>query len=151
MSSEVCAPALVIRKCCMDDAHAMTSLMRQSSYPTTLNVMRERLTMMDKQSSRCTFVAEMDGEVVGTVGLEVVHKQDMKKPVLWITSLVVDEHHRKMGLGQRLIRKVEEFASELSCSDLFVAYKADGATCAAKTFYLKQGFSCSGYRLSKIL
>jgi N-acetylglutamate synthase-like GNAT family acetyltransferase len=151
MSSEICAPTLVIRKCCMNDALAMTSLMRQLNYPTTLNVMKERLTMMDQQLSQCSFVAEVDNEVVGTVGLEVVQKKDMEKPVIYITSLVVDEKFRKMGLGKRLIKEVEAMASELSCSHLLVGYKAERGPGTAKTFYLKQGFECSGYRLSKAL
>ncbi|GGA23742.1 GNAT family N-acetyltransferase [Paenibacillus physcomitrellae] len=151
MSSEICAPTLVIRKCCSNDAIALTSLMRQLSYPTTLNVMKERLTMMDNQSSQYSFVAELNGEVVGTVGLEVVRKQDMKQPVLVITSLVVDKKFRKMGLGKRLINQVELIANELSCSHLHVGYKAERGPGSAKSFYLKQGFECNGYRLSKAL
>lgn len=151
MSSEVCAPVMVIRKSCLNDAFAMTSLMRQLSYPTTLNVMKERLTMMEKQSSGCMFVAELDGKVVGTVGVQLLHKQDMERPVLWITSLVVDQKHRKTGVGKRLIREAESFAERLACSHMHVDYKADGKSCPAKTFYLKQGFECSGYRLSKAL
>ncbi|WP_162515378.1 GNAT family N-acetyltransferase [Paenibacillus pinistramenti] len=129
----------------------MTSLMRQLSYPTTLNVMKERLTMMDKQSSQFSYVAELDGEVVGTVGLEVVRKQDMEKPVMFITSLIVDKRFRKMGLGKRLVDKVEEMASDLSCSHMHVGYKAERGPGPAKDFYLKQGFECTGYRLSKPL
>lgn len=151
MSSEACAPALVIRKCCSNDAQAMTSLMRQLSYPTTLNVMKERLAMMEEQPSRCLFVAEVNGEVVGSIGVQMLHKKDMDKPVLWITSLIVDENHRMMGLGKRLIDEAQIFAYSKFCSHLFVNYKADGASGAAKTFYLKQGFECSGYRLSKVL
>ena len=150
MSSEVCTPALVIRRCCLTDAPAVTHLMRQLSYPTTVNVMKERLTMMDKQSSKCLFVAELDGEIAGSIGVEVVRKQDMKKPVLWITSLVVDEKYRKRGLGKRMIEKVEAMADTLSCSHMHVVYKVDGRS-AAESFYLKQGFECTGYRLSKTL
>lgn len=151
MSTQVCAPSLVIRKCCVDDAGAMTSLMRQLSYPTTLSVMKERLAMLEKDENHCTFVAEVDGKVVGTIALEVVLKKDMKQPLARITSLVVDEQHRKQGLGKRLVAEVENQVRRCGSSDLLVGCKADGKSAGAKTFYQHLGFELRGYRFHKTL
>lgn len=43
MSNNVEAPVLMIRECELRDAEAVTGLMREVSYPTTTNVMKERI------------------------------------------------------------------------------------------------------------
>ncbi|AWB44935.1 GNAT family N-acetyltransferase [Paenibacillus sp. CAA11] len=151
MSNEVCAPMLVIRECCTEDARAMTSLMRQLNYPTTLNVMKEQLAMLENDSQHSTLVAEVDGAIVGTIALEVVRTQDMAKPIAKITSLVIDEKHRKQGLGKRLVNEVESRVRRLGSSHLLVGCKADGPSVKATAFYERLGFECNGYRLSKTL
>ncbi|MBA9085273.1 N-acetylglutamate synthase-like GNAT family acetyltransferase [Fontibacillus solani] len=151
MSSQVCAPALVIRKSCSEDVLSMLSLMRQLRYPTTQSVLKERLTMLESHPTQCSLVAELDGVVVGTIFLGMHQTHDMTDPVARITALIVDENHRRSGIGERLIDKAEAWGKERGSSELFVSIAKEEGRKYAKSFYENHGFTCFGYRLSKAL
>ncbi|MNM76620.1 putative acetyltransferase [compost metagenome] len=151
MSSQVCAPALEVRKSCSEDVLPMLSLMRQLRYPTTPSVLRERLTMLEDHPTQCSFVAELDGVVVGTIFLGMHQTHDMTEPVSHITALVVDEDHRRSGIGEHLIDMAEAWGKEKGSTQLVVSIaKVDGRK-SAKSFYESHGFTCFGYRMSKAL
>jgi len=150
LSIEVCAPTLVIRKCCSEDAHHMLPLMRQLRYPTTPSVLKERLCMLEEHEQLASLVAELDGVVVGTVFLRQHQTHDMPRPVTRITALVVDEKHRGTGIGKRLLREAENWGRERGSSQLLVSVAGEN-NMSSKSFYEYSGFSCMGYRLSKEL
>ncbi|MNH90886.1 Aminoglycoside N(6')-acetyltransferase type 1 [compost metagenome] len=150
MSNQVCAPALLIRKCSREDAKDITALMRQLRYPTTVSVMEERLATCENHPHFRNFVAELDGEVVGTVSLRQLQTHDMEQPVTRITALVVDENHRGKGIGKRLIHEVESWGKRKGSQELFLS-TGDEERTDAKPFYERMGFECAGYRLYKTL
>ncbi|GIP20024.1 MULTISPECIES: GNAT family N-acetyltransferase [Paenibacillus] len=152
MSNQVCAPALLIRKCSHHDAKEITALMRQLRYPTTVSVMEERLTALENHPNYRNFVAELDGKIVGTISLKQLKTHEMKQPVTRITALVVDENHRGKGIGTTLIQEVEAWGKRKGSQELFLStgddnhYRPD-----ARPFYERLGFECAGYRLYKTL
>lgn len=148
MSSQVYAPSLVIRKSCREDAQAITLLMRQLRYPTTLSVMQERLAMLEHHPLECNLVAELDGKVIGTIGLKQLRTQDMGELVTRITSLVVDEQHRRKGIGKRLIAEVETWGKQQGSVQIFLPTDGERSS-ESKAFYEQVGFECNGYRLLK--
>ncbi|WP_410768462.1 GNAT family N-acetyltransferase [Fontibacillus sp. BL9] len=150
MSIQVCAPALVIRRCCSEDVHAMLPLMRQLRYPTTPSVLKERLSMLEGHDQLCSLVAEVDGVVIGTIFLKQHQTHDMAKPVTRITAMVVDEKHRGNGIGKRLLLEAESWGRRRSSSQMFVSVAGDN-NLTSKSFYEYSGFTCAGYRLSKDL
>ncbi|MBP1999614.1 putative N-acetyltransferase YhbS [Paenibacillus shirakamiensis] len=150
MSNQVYAPALLIRKCSGNDAKAITVLMRQLRYPTTVSVMKERLTSLENHPHYRSFVAELDGKVVGTISLRQFQTNDMERPVTRITSLIVDEDHRGKGIGKLLMAEVEAWGKRKGSEELFLS-TGDDHRLEAKPFYEHLGFQCSGYRLSKSL
>lgn len=151
MSSQVYAPVLVIRESCCEDVHAMIPLMRQLRYPTTPSVLKERLSMMEDHPTLCSFVAELDGVVVATIFLQLHQTHDMKTSVTSITALVVDEQHRRAGIGERLMREAELWGKERGSSELFVSIAREEGSKSVKSFYEQYGFTCKGYRLNKII
>lgn len=150
MSTQVCAPTLVIRRSCCEDVHQMLPLMRQLRYPTTPGVLKERLAMMENHDQLCSLVAELDGAVVGTIFLKQHQTHDMANPVTGITALVVDEKHRGTGIGKRLLSEAEAWGKVRGSSQLFVSVAGDN-NLNSKSFYEYSGFTCMGYRLSKAL
>lgn len=150
MSTQVCAPAIVIRNGCCDDVHHMLPLMRQLRYPTTPSVLKERLSMVEGHPFLISLVAELDGVVVGTMFLKQHQTHDMKKPVTRVTALIVDEKYRGIGIGKRLVLEAEAWGRERGSTDLVLSTARD-SNFTAKTFYEHMGFSNSGYRMSKSL
>jgi ribosomal protein S18 acetylase RimI-like enzyme len=91
-------------------------------------------------SSRSLFVAEEDGEWVGTVGCFVrVDPTEAQLISMWI-----DPAARGRGLGELLIRRVGAWATERGCRTvvLFVQ-EANGP---AQKLYAKLGFRATGAR-----
>lgn len=150
MSSLVAAPALVIRKSCVDDVNQLLPLMRQLRYPTTPSVLRERLSLLESSPQLCTLVAEVDGILVGTIFLKQYQTHDMIRPVTQITAMIVDEKHRGNGIGRRLLEEAEKWCKEQGSGQLVLSSKAENQL-NAKAFYEHLGFVCFGYRLSKTL
>ncbi|WP_055107838.1 GNAT family N-acetyltransferase [Paenibacillus ihumii] len=150
MSSMVFAPALVIRRSCSGDVDQMLPLMRQLKYPTTPSVLKERLGMLEDHPLLCSFVAELDGQLVGTTFLKQHQTHDMSNPVTQITAMVVDEKHRGTGIGRQLVEAAEVWAREQGSLQLVLSAGGE-RNMLAKSFYEHMGFICRGYRLSKSL
>lgn len=151
LSSQVCAPALIIRKGCIDDVHHLLPLMRQLRYPTTFNVLKERLRMLENNQQHHNLVAEVDGVVRGTIFLKQYQTHDMNRPITQIIAMIVDENHRSNGIGKRLMSEAESWSKDRGSSQLFLSIMGENSL-SAKSFYERMGFICSGYRrLSKTL
>lgn len=122
--------------------------MRQLRYPTTANVLKERLAMLESHEQMSCLVAELDGKVIGTVFLKQHQTHDMSKPVTLITALVVDDKHRGQGIGRRLLREAERWSAARRSSQLHVSIARENSF-SSKPFYECCGFTCAGYHLSK--
>ncbi|WP_110932567.1 GNAT family N-acetyltransferase [Paenibacillus bouchesdurhonensis] len=150
MSSMVLAPALVIRRSCSGDVEQMLPLMRQLKYPTTPSVLHERLCLLEEHPLLCSYVAELDGKLIGTTFLKQHQTHDMSHPVTLITAMVVDEKHRSTGVGRQLVEAAEAWAQEQGSNQLVLSAGGE-RNMLAKSFYEHMGFICRGYRLSKSL
>lgn len=148
MSSQVCSPVLVIRRSSCADVQYMIPLMRQLRYPTTVNVLKERLAMLENHEQMSCLVAELDGKVVGTVFLKQHQTHDMSKPVTLITALIVDDQHRGQGIGRRLLDEAERWGAVRHSSQLHVSIARESSF-SSKPFYERCGFVSAGYHLSK--
>ncbi|HEY4392200.1 MAG TPA: GNAT family N-acetyltransferase [Paenibacillus sp.] len=151
LSSQVYAPALIIRKGCSDDVHHLLPLMRQLRYPTTHSVLKERLRMLEDNQQHHSLVAEVDGVVRGTIFLKQYQTHDMNQPITQIIAMIVDEDHRSSGIGKRLMSEAESWCKDCGSSHLFLSVTNENSL-IAKSFYESMGFTCTGHRrFSKIL
>ena len=120
IESVLSAPALLIRNFEKNDLEAVTSLMRELNYPTTLNVMRERMEAMNDNPLYGNLIAEVDGVVVGMIMLRQVKSFTMTEPVTQITSVIVTSSYRGQGIGKRLIRGAETWGRQHGSHLLFL-------------------------------
>ncbi|WP_286154918.1 GNAT family N-acetyltransferase [Bacillus sp. FJAT-27264] len=153
MDSSTLAPVLQIRKCGMEDLEKITALLRELGYPTTVNVMKERLEGMENNPLQCTLVAELDNEVVGMIGLRQVSSfSKQQESITEITALIVSEEIRGNGLGKRLVAAGEEWARHKGCCKLFLRSGNRVERAPAHAFYKHIGFEkTAGYRFNKAL
>lgn len=153
MDSSTLAPVLQIRKCDINDLERVTALLREFGYPTTVNVMKERIESMESNPFYCTLVAELDQEVVGMIGLRQVSSFSKQQDcVTEITALIVSEELRGNGLGKRLVAAAEEWARDKGCCQLYLRSGNRVERAPAHAFYQHIGFEKSaGYRFNKAL
>ncbi|CAH1190451.1 MULTISPECIES: GNAT family N-acetyltransferase [Paenibacillus] len=151
MSNNVEAPVLTIRECELRDAEAVTGLMREVCYPTTANVMRERIQGLENNPNACMLVAEVDEQIIGMIGLQCVQSHAYPEPAAQITSLIVGQKHRGGGIGRRLMSHAEDWGRKQGGKQLFVTGANRDVASSAYSFYEHIGFQKRGYRFSKVL
>jgi ribosomal protein S18 acetylase RimI-like enzyme len=93
---------LETRKAALSDAATLSRLTLQLGYDCSEVMMRRRLIRLRDDLEHAVFVAALDGhEVVGWVHVEV-RTPLWSDPFAEITGLVVDVHHRRLGIGRAL-------------------------------------------------
>lgn len=91
--------------------------------------------------------AEQDGIIAGFASLSIQHNFWQGGPILYITTLIVDEKARSRGIGTALIRAIETIAADRKCGKI----ELDSAfhRVEAHAFYEKNGFTKRAYLYSK--
>ncbi|MGM1046182.1 MAG: GNAT family N-acetyltransferase [Bacillota bacterium] len=151
MESVLSAPALLVRTFEKKDLESVTSLLRELNYPTTLNVMRERMETMECNPLHCNMIAELDGKVVGMMMLRQVKSFVRTEPVTQITSLIVTSSCRSQGIGKRLVRGAETWGKQQGSDLLFLTSGNREGLAPAHAFFEHIGFEKAGYQFVKQL
>ncbi|WP_422660877.1 GNAT family N-acetyltransferase [Paenibacillus sp. EC2-1] len=151
MDSVLSAPALLIRTFEKKDLESVTSLMRELHYPTTLNVMRDRMEMMSANPLYCNMIAELDGKVVGMMMLRQVKSFAETEWATQITSLIVTSSCRSQGIGKRLVRGGENWGKQQGSNLLFLTSGNREGLAPAHAFFEHIGFEKAGYQFIKQL
>ncbi len=152
MNSNILAPALQIRNSdCECDLEAVISLMRELNYPTTINVMRERIQASENNPKLCTMVAELEGKVVGMIALNQVKSYARSETATQVSALIVSEEHRGQGIGKRLIRSAEAWGQNQGSHILFLTSGNRVERAPAHAFYEHIGFEKIGYQFVRRL
>jgi GNAT superfamily N-acetyltransferase len=131
------------------DVAAVVRLLTQLGYPADAPAVARRLERLTESDSDRLFVAEVDGEVVGLAGLHVSPSVEYDAPAAKVSAIVVDEDHRRLGIGEALLQAVELDARERGCGLLFLttAHRRRDA----HEFYRRLGFEQTGFRFAKSL
>jgi GNAT superfamily N-acetyltransferase len=95
------------------------------------------------------FVAEVDGEVVGMIDLELLPRLNFSTPMAWVPDLIVTDGRRSLGAGAALLARAEEAAREEGAWALTLE-SANWRT-RAHAFYLRQGMDDSAHSFTKVL
>lgn len=151
MESVLSAPALLIRTFEENDLESVTSLMRELNYPTTLNVMRERMETMAANPLYCNLIAELDGKVVGMIMLRQVKSFVKAETATQITSLIVTSSCCSQGIGKRLVRSGENWGKQQGSNLLFLKSGNREGLAPAHAFFEHIGFEKAGYQFIKHL
>jgi ribosomal protein S18 acetylase RimI-like enzyme len=128
---------------------ALARLLDELGYPASPDVVAKRLgRLTTSEADRC-LVALVDGEIAGmaTVHASLTIVDDA--PVAKLSAIVVDQRHRRRGVGNALLSAIEAHARAGGCSLLFLttAERRDGA----HGFYRRIGFEETGRRFAKRL
>jgi N-acetylglutamate synthase-like GNAT family acetyltransferase len=139
---------VTIRDARFEDSAAIADLLGQLGYPTTVEAVEARLARLARVGDKVV-VADLDGSIVGLASLRLSPSIEYDTPAGQLASLVVDEAHRRAGVGRALVEAMEAEARRLGCGALFLTTAAHRA--GAHAFYERLGFEHTGRRYAKVV
>ncbi len=131
------APA-TIRAARLSDAGDIAHLTTQLGYDLTEADAADRLSRLLLRDDQQFFVADVDGCAVGWVHVVFAEYVDAE-PFVVIGGLVVDQNHRRLGIGRALMDHAEVWARERGCS--MVRLSSSATRSAAHRFYENLGYA----------
>jgi N-acetylglutamate synthase-like GNAT family acetyltransferase len=139
------APSLVIRAAKPGDADAVAKLLRQLSGVVQSDDDIARHLAALRKAGAGLHVAEL-GRLVGCVGWAVVPTIH-RGPVGRITVLVVDEGHRRVGTGTKLLATVEDILAKKGCT--LIEVMSDIEIKNSHNFFRTLKFEQTSYRFTR--
>lgn len=91
--------------------------------------------------------AELRGTMAGFACLSVQHNLWEEGFILYITTMIVDERHRRQGAGTAMVKAIERIAKDSGCRR--IELESSFHRTAAHEFYEKNGFNKRAYFFSK--
>jgi N-acetylglutamate synthase-like GNAT family acetyltransferase len=140
---------LKIRNARPQDARVLAQLVRQLGYPTSTEAVSARMARLAASKADRLVVAELDGEVVGLASLHVSLSVEYDEPAAKLSAIVIDERHRRRGVGEALVTVLEAEARERGCGLIFLTTAERRKE--AHSFYRRLGFQETGRRFAKSL
>jgi GNAT superfamily N-acetyltransferase len=138
---------IVTRESQASDHYSIAILLHQLGYEATPALILEKLQFLTASPTDKIFVATVLDKVVGSISLHALPLFHAAGYLGRITSMVVDEHYRRDGIGTALITAAENWFQTVGCVKLEVTsgdHRPD-----AHRFYAKHGFLRDGQRLAK--
>ena len=141
---------LRIRPAAESDATAISRLVGQLGYPAQPQQIAPRLADLTSHPPATAVVAETPaGSVVGIATAHIHFSLHKSEPIAWLTSLVVDDDARGIGIGSALLAYAERWAIDNGAIRLTLS--SANHRREAHQFYERRGYEISGIRLSKQL
>jgi GNAT superfamily N-acetyltransferase len=126
---------------------AIAALLDELGYPSTAAQVEARLAALP--AGELVLVAEIDGQVAGLAGLRVEPLIERDEPSGRLTALVVASRWRGRGLGESVVRAVEEEARARGCQRIVLS--SGNHRGEAHAFYERLAYEATGRRFAKEL
>ncbi len=129
---------LTVRPMDERDLPAVTALTAQLGYPSTFDQITQRYQLIATDGDCALYVADLDGAVAGWVYVRgILLLEDEPRAEVW--GLVVDERHRRQGIGEALMRRAEAWARDAGYREL--SLRSNVARAEAHAFYQRVGYT----------
>lgn len=133
------------------DLAGLAALMADLGSPTSIEDMKLRMERIAGSPNYFTFVAVLDHQIVGMIGLRMQHSYVSNDLKTQVSSLVVKPEVQGHGVGKALLAHAEDWAVEQGSHFVYVNSGIKEERTDAHAFYKKRGYSVTGYRFAKKL
>jgi GNAT superfamily N-acetyltransferase len=141
--------SIALREPTSEDAAAIAELLGELGYPTTAQQAAERLDRIAADPSTVAFVAEVEGQVAGLGALHAQNLVERDELGCEVAALVVGERFRRRGIGELLMRAIENEARVRGAK--YVVLNTAHRRSDAHAFYEALGYEHTGRRYAKEL
>jgi len=138
-----------LRPAQIGDAVAIAALLGELGYPSTAEQAAERLERIADDPSTVAYVAEVEGEVAGFGALHAQNLVERDELGCEVAALVVGERFRRRGIGELLMRAIEDEARARGAK--YVVLNTAHRRADAHAFYEALGYEHTGRRYAKRL
>jgi GNAT superfamily N-acetyltransferase len=138
-----------IREARPSDSPDIARLITQLGYPSSESEIAQRLAVLSHLPEHVTFVAELDGRVVGLVGAYMDYALEINGAYGRLMGLAVDELFRGRGIGKRLLEWIEGWLRDRGATRLTLTSGKQRPK--AHGFYRNLGYEETGLRFAKKL
>jgi len=140
IKSAVLKNEIVIRDANNGDIEALTLLMNELGYPTTLNEMQGRFSKISDHPDYKTIIAIVNGQAVGMAGLAKGIFYEKNGNYLRVVALAVKQGSRNMGIGKALLTVAEGWAAEQGLETILINCGNREERRRAHQFYQEMGY-----------
>ena len=138
-----------VRRATPADAPDVANLLAQLGYPSSADVIPDRLAAIEREGGAVFVVTNADDRILGLASASRHATLHAGAQVAYITALVTSDDARGQGVGRAMVAAIEQWAREAGCTRLSVTsaeHRAD-----AHEFYPRCGMPYNGRRFSKQL
>ena len=138
---------MIIRSAKLSDSERISELMEELGYNVSEALIKDNLSEILTSDIDEVYVCEMDDVVVGCISLHLTQLFHQKGRAGRITSLVVSNNARGLGVGKKLVEKADDYFQIHNCSKAEVT--SGDQREEAHEFYEAQGYKLDERRFIK--
>lgn len=132
--------SLIYREVQAMDAPCLVPLMEQLGYPINPIIMRENIKKYIQLPNQKAWVAEKSGKIVGCIAVAITNYFHSPRSFLRVIAMIVDEQHRRSGIGKNLMDLVQKFAQGKGCSHIELTSGMHREKLGSHEFYRSLGY-----------
>lgn len=129
------------------DAERISALMGELGYQASSQLIERKLLVLGKSANDLVLVVDDNETVIGVVSLHVQEMFHQEGRLGRITSLVIDEQYRGIGVGTLLVSEADRFFKRSGCVRAEVT--SGDHRPQAHMFYQQQGYQQDERRFLK--
>jgi len=134
------SPKITIREAETTDVFALTELMNELGYDTTMDEMKTRFDNIRNHKDYKTFIATNDTEILGMVGLSKNYSYEQNGIYVRVLALITRRNFRKKGIGKKLMDVAENWARGIGAAKVLLNCGNREEREIAQLFYKKIGY-----------
>lgn len=131
---------IIIREAQPADIFALTELMNELGYDTTVHEMKIRFENIQNHNDYKTFIATNDTEILGMAGLSKNYSYEQNGIYVRVLALVTRSKLRQKGIGKKLMDVAENWAKEIGANKVLLNCGNREERAIAQQFYKKIGY-----------
>ena len=131
---------IIIRDAEPTDIFALTELMNELGYATSMDEMMTRFENIKNHKDHKTFIAAGDTQILGMVGLSKNYSYEQNGIYVRVLALVTRSSFRQKGIGKMLMDVAENWAREIGADKVLLNCGNREERIIAHLFYKKIGY-----------